>query len=245
MNEAQYSDHSKIDGAKGAIEKEMEVLEYNTSHAAGMDGPIERGPEYVNTTTGSYDLAIQKFSKHKGLLYKQGNWIYPTLKDNNSAMLPTLDIIPIKMDFTASDIRVEGRTPEMFNTTVPIMVPNYWIINKKVSKDKQAAAMKFLTWMYTSKRGQTFLKDECGFILYNNLKETNSKNTLNNALVKYMAQGDTLSNPFNAAPSNWTKFIGDDLKQNYMVKKTWDPDTYSTTAKKYCDKWKELWANQE
>ncbi|WP_169173190.1 ABC transporter substrate-binding protein [Bifidobacterium oedipodis] len=245
--DAYSADLDAVDALKKPLIKEMEVLDYNTSHAAGEDGPNTRGPSFVNSTTGSYDYALQLFAEHKGLFFKQGNWIYPNLKaaladteDAGARMLSSLEILPIKMPFEQSDISVKGRTPETFNTYIPAMVPNYWIINKKSSAAQQKNAADFLVWLFTSDRGRSFLTDECGFILYDELDQPDGANSLNNALLHYASAGKTLSNPFNASPGNWLEFVGNQLKQNYMTKAKWDESTYPALADTVIARWKNL-----
>ncbi len=238
-SDALYSDPSKFDEMKDSLVKYMEVLDYNTSHAAGEDGPLVRGSEFINGTVGSYDNSFQLFADHKGVFIKQGNWIYPTLNKLNPDMLATLDIIPIKMPFEQKDIHLEGWTPEDYNKTIPTFVPNYWIINKQVSEDKIKLAEDFLVWLYSSDRGLKFLKDESGFILFNDL-DSGGSNTLNEALISYLKTGKTLSNPFNASPGNFLEYVGNELKENYMTKKEWDAGTYPDFADKVIKKWQEL-----
>lgn len=241
FSDAIYGDADRIEGAKSAIVKQMDVLEYNTSHAAGEDGPNERGSSFVDSTTGSYDYSLQLFADNKGLFYKQGSWIYPNLEKIEATNLETLDIIPIKMPFEQSDISVEGRTPETFNSTIPVM-PSYWMINKQASDQQKELAEDFIVWLYASDRGKQFLNDECGFIIYNDLDMTND-NTLNNAVRYYLDQGDTLSNPFDAAPGSWLTDVGDDLKQSYMVNAEWDPSTYEQFADTQIERWVDLKAS--
>ncbi|MBW3082156.1 extracellular solute-binding protein [Bifidobacterium phasiani] len=241
FSDAVYGDADRIEDAKSAIVKEMEVVEYNTSHAAGEDGPNPRGSSFVDSTTGSYDYSLQLFADNKGLFYKQGSWIYPNLKKIGASNLETLDIIPIKMPFEQSDIKVEGRTPETFNTTIPVM-PSYWMINKQAGEQQKKNAEDFIVWLYSSERGKQFLNDECGFIVYNDLDMRN-ENILNDAVRYYLDQGDTLSNPFDAAPGSWLVDVGDDMKQQYMVQAEWDPSTYAQFADKEIAHWKELKAS--
>lgn len=238
-SDALYSEPKKMEEVKPAIIKAMEVLEYNTAHAAGESGPNKRGPEYVNTTTGSYDYSLELFAGHKGLFIKQGNWIYPNLVKLNESIVSTLDMLPVKMPFTDEDITVEGRTAETFNTSIPVFIPNYFTINKNVGEEKIKAAEDFLVWLYTSERGLKFLKEESGFIMYNDPTATDSPNSLNNAIVQYL-DGPTLSNPYNAAPGNFLEEVGNELKENYMTKETWDEKTYSDFADKYIKTWKDL-----
>ncbi len=241
-SQAYYSEVDAIRALKKPAVKAMDVLEYNTAHAAGEKGPNLRGPSFVNSTTGSYDYALQLFADHKGLFYKQGSWIYPDLKKANPEMINRLDMIPIKMPFTQSDINVKNRTPETFNTSIPFFVPNYWVINRKTSARQQREAAQFLVWLYQSERGRRFLEDEAGFIIYNRIdKDQSSKaNAMNAILLDYLKAGRTLSNPFNAAPGNWLEFVGNRLKQDYMTKRRWNVSTYSEYADTIIARWQEL-----
>lgn len=240
-SDAIYGDTNRIEDAKDAMVKEMSVLEYNTAHAAGESGPNKRGASFVDSTTGSYDYSLQLFADNKGMLIKQGSWIYPNLQKINAQNLDALDILPIKMPFEQSDIKVEGRTPETFNTTIPVMASN-WMINKKAGDQQKKNAEDFIVWLFTSDRGKKFLKDECGFIVFNDL-ESESANKLNNSVQYYMQQGDTLGNPFDAAPGSWLDDEGNKLKQDYMVKADWDSSTYSSFADDAIAHWKELRAS--
>ena len=238
-SDALYADPSQVEKAKSAIIKAMGVLEYNTAHAAGENGPNKRGPEYVNTTTGSYDYSLELFANHKGLFIKQGNWIYPNLVKLNKDIVSSLDMLPVKMPFSQDDIFVDGRKAETFTQSIPVFIPNYFTINKNVGEEKIKAAEDFLVWLYTSERGLKFLKEESGFIMYNDPTAIDSPNTLNNAIVQYLGE-DTLSNPYNAAPGNFLEEIGNELKENYMTKETWDEKTYSDFADKFIKTWIDL-----
>lgn len=238
-SDALYTDAKQMEKAKSAIVKAMGVLEYNTAHAAGESGANVRGPEFVNTTTGSYDYSLELFAGHKGLFIKQGNWIYPNLVKLNKDIVSDLDMLPIKMPFKDEDIHVKGRDVDTFNKSIPVFIPNYFTINKNVGEEKIKAAEDFLVWLYTSKRGLKFLKEESGFIMYNDPTATNSPNSLNNAIVQYLGN-NTLSNPYNAAPGNFLEEIGNDLKENYMTKEKWDEKTYPDFADRYIKTWKDL-----
>ncbi|WP_066196208.1 extracellular solute-binding protein [Gracilibacillus timonensis] len=239
-SDALYSEPDDFEQVKGALIKYMEVLEYNTSHAAGDEGPMTRGSEFINGTVGSYDNSLQLFSEHKGLFLKQGNWIYPELAKINEEMLPSLDIIPIKMPFEDDDIHLDNWTVEDYNQTIPTFVPNYWIINKKADEEQIEDAEDFIVWLYTSDRGLEFLRDQAGFILYNDMENVDSVNTLNAAVSSYLASGKTMTNPFNASPGNFLFSTGDILKENYMNTEEWDPATYPDFADQVIQDWVEL-----
>ncbi|MGO3606359.1 MAG: hypothetical protein ACTIN8_06980, partial [Pseudolactococcus laudensis] len=207
------------------------------SYMAGKNGAVKRGPDFIDSATGSYDASLANFVAHKGLFLKQGNWIYPNLLKLDKGIIDTMDLIPVKWPVQDSDIKIKDRDAKLFNTTIPAFVPNYFIINKQASKKQQEIAADFLAWLYTSDRGKKFLKEEAGFIMYNDLKDTTSPNKLNNAVAAYVAAGPTLGNPFDGTPGSFNDTIGDFLKKNYMTKEKWTEKDYDDYVDKSVKTW--------
>lgn len=238
VSEAYYAKKDEgIKDAKAALKAEIKGLDFEYSYIAGKNGPVKRGPDFIDSATGSYDASLANFVAHKGLFIKQGNWIYPNLLKLDKSIINTMDLIPVKWPVQDGDIKVAGRDAKLFNTTIPAFVPNYFIINKQVSKKQQKIAADFIVWLYTSERGKKFLKDEAGFIMYNDLKDTTSPNKLNNAIASYVAAGPTLANTFDGTPGSFNDTIGDYLKKNYMTKETWTDKDYDNYVNKSVKTW--------
>lgn len=238
VSEAYYAKKDEgIKDAKAALKAEIKGLDFEYSYIAGKNGPVKRGPDFIDSATGSYDASLANFVAHKGLFLKQGNWIYPNLLKLDKSIINTMDLIPVKWPAQDGDIKVAGRDAKLFNTTIPAFVPNYFIINKQVSKKQQKIAADFIVWLYTSERGKKFLKDEAGFIMYNDLKDTTSPNKLNNAIASYVAAGPTLANTFDGTPGSFNDTIGDYLKKNYMTKETWTDKDYDNYVNKSVKTW--------
>lgn len=238
VSEAYYAKKDEgIKDAKAALKAEIKGLDFEYSYIAGKNGPVKRGPDFIDSATGSYDASLANFVAHKGLFLKQGNWIYPNLLKLDKSIINTMDLIPVKWPVQDGDIKVAGRDAKLFNTTIPAFVPNYFIINKQVSKKQQKIAADFIVWLYTSERGKKFLKDEAGFIMYNDLKDTTSPNKLNNAIASYVAAGPTLANTFDGTPGSFNDTIGDYLKKNYMTKETWTDKDYDNYVNKSVKTW--------
>ena len=241
VSEAYYAKKDEgIKDAKAALKAEIKGLDFEYSYIAGKNGPVKRGPDFIDSATGSYDASLANFVAHKGLFLKQGNWIYPNLLKLDKSIINTMDLIPVKWPIQDGDIKVAGRDAKLFNTTIPAFVPNYFIINKQVSKKQQKIAADFIVWLYTSERGKKFLKDEAGFIMYNDLKDTTSPNKLNNAIASYVAAGPTLANTFDGTPGSFNDTIGDYLKKNYMTKETWTDKDYDNYVNKSVKTWVEF-----
>lgn len=238
VSEAYYAKKDEgIKDAKAALKAEIKGLDFEYSYIAGKNGPVKRGPDFIDSATGSYDASLANFVAHKGLFLKQGNWIYPNLLKLDKSIINTMDLIPVKWPVQDGDIKVAGRDAKLFNTIIPAFVPNYFIINKQVSKKQQKIAADFIVWLYTSERGKKFLKDEAGFIMYNDLKDTTSPNKLNNAIASYVAAGPTLANTFDGTPGSFNDTIGDYLKKNYMTKETWTDKDYDNYVNKSVKTW--------
>ncbi len=238
VSEAYYAKKDEgIKDAKAALKAEIKGLDFEYSYIAGKNGPVKRGPDFIDSATGSYDASLANFVAHKGLFLKQGNWIYPNLLKLDKSIINTMDLIPVKWPVQDGDIKVAGRDAKLFNTTIPAFVPNYFIINKQVSKKQQKIAADFIVWLYTSERGKKFLKDEAGFIMYNDLKDTTSPNKLNNAIASYVAAGPTLADTFDGTPGSFNDTIGDYLKKNYMTKETWTDKDYDNYVNKSVKTW--------
>ncbi|MCJ1969843.1 ABC transporter substrate-binding protein [Pseudolactococcus carnosus] len=238
VSEAYYAKGDEgIKDAKSALKSEIKGLDFEYSYMAGKNGPVKRGPDFIDSATGSYDASLANFVAHKGVFLKQGNWIYPNLLKINKQIIDTMDLVPIKWPVQDSDIKVKGRDAKQFNTTIPAFVPNYFIVNKQVSKKQQKIASDFLVWLYTSDRGKKFLKEEAGFIMYNDLKDTTSPNKLNNAIASYVAAGPTLGNPFDGTPGSFNDTIGDVLKKDYMTKANWTEKDYDNYVDKSVKTW--------
>lgn len=65
----------KADDLKEPLIKSLKELEFATDYAAGADGPVERGAQFINSTVTGYDQAIQMLAEGKAIFMKNGNWI--------------------------------------------------------------------------------------------------------------------------------------------------------------------------
>ncbi|WP_339321770.1 ABC transporter substrate-binding protein [Paenibacillus sp. FSL W8-0194] len=241
---AKNATDKQVDELLSPVEKVVQTLDLYSQHAAGMNGPAERGPDYINSTTASYDVSVQLFASGKALLLKQGNWVYPNIAKLNTDILPHLTFLPIKLPLEQSDIKVPGLTVEKFNRSVPEFVPSYYAINTKVTKREQDLAQQFLVWLNTSEEGRKAIVKDFEFIPYNADAGVKLDNTLNNSLIAYKVAGDTLSNPFNGSPAGggyWGQEVfGTILQENYLNSpKAWTQEDYKYIAEQSVQGWKD------
>lgn len=218
------------------------ALDFKTTYAAGKNGPLKRGPEFINTTTSNYDSAVDLFANSKALFIKQGNWAYTNIEKANSEIVKTLEFIPVKLPIEDSAVTAKGMTANKLNRSISVFVPNYYAINAKASKEQQQTAMEFLLWLNTTAEGQKFVTEDMAFIPYNADHNTlKSENSLTNSILKYMSSGDVISNPFGGAPVTWTTdVVGLDIMEKYLIKPEWSEEDYKAIADNAIEKWKKM-----
>ncbi len=232
----------QVEGMRGAFEAYAQVIDLKSSHTAGTDGPLERGPEFINSTTNGYDPSVQKFADSKAVFLKQGNWAYTNIEKANPDIVDTLTFIPVKFPFEASDIQVDGLTVDHMNSSIPVFVPNYYAINAKVSKEEQEMAQEFLVWLNEKPEGQKFIIEDMAFIPYNADPATVTLgNSLGDSIIDYMKDGKTITNAYAGAPRGFTgDVVGLKIMESYLTKGAWTAEDYAAIADYAIEQWKEL-----
>lgn len=221
-NDFMNASDSQIDAMKGAFTKYLRALDLKTSHAAGDNDSLKRGAQFINVTSNDYNNAIQRFADGKALFIKQGNWILPNIEKINSEMLNRLVFLPVKMPISAADIMYDGMTAEKLNSSIPVYVPNYFVINPKVSEREQKLAQDFLVWLNTSETAQDFVINKFGFIPYNAKDDLVLKSSLNNSILEYQREGKTLAAIYHGAPEAWSKeAVSMKIMENLLTKENW------------------------
>ncbi|MDR0910968.1 MAG: extracellular solute-binding protein [Spirochaetaceae bacterium] len=228
---------AQVDSMKGAFIAYAKCLDLMSSHSISP-----RGPEFINSTTNGYDACVNNFANSETLFIKQGNWVYTNIEKANAAICPTLTFVPIKMPFQQSDIKVPGLTVEKLITSIPVFVPNYYLINKKVDVKVQQEAEKFLVWLNTDPEGQKFVTKDMAFIPYNaDPAATKLGNSLGDSIISYMAKGATITNAYAGAPVSWSgDTFGLKIMESYLTKATWTEQDYSDIADYGIQMWKQM-----
>lgn len=212
------------------------ALDLKTSNAV-----TGRGPEFISSTTNGYDASVANFAGSKAVFIKQGNWCYTNIEKANADIVDTLTFIPVKMPFQQSDISVSGLTVEHMNTSIPVFVPNYYLLNAKVSEKELEEAQKFLVWLNTSETGQKYVVDDMAFIPYNADPATiQTDNSLSNSIISYMNTGNIITNAYAGAPTGWaTDTFGLKIMEDYLTKAEWTEEDYAAIADYAITSWAE------
>ncbi len=243
-NPAAAAGATDIADMKGALVAYAKALDLKTSNAAGLNGALPRGPEFINTTTAGYDQSVQIFVEHKGLFLKQGNWVFTNMEkiDPDKKVTPNLTFLPVKMPFAQADIKAAGLTVDHMLSSIPVFVPNYYAINAKVPQAEQEKAEKFLVWLNTDPEGQKFIVENMAFIPYNaDPAKTTLPNSLGQSILEYMQTNNTLTNAYAGAPTGWAgEVVGLKVMEDYLTKATWSEKDYTDIADYAIAQWKEL-----
>lgn len=241
-NAVQNATDEQIDSFSGALMAYAKALDLKTSYAAGQNGPLPRGNEFISETAASYDGSAQLLADSKAVFLKQGNWAYGNIDKVNHELAQRLTFIPVKMPLTADDIKAEGMTVGKMESSIPVFVPNYYAVNKKVSEEEQKMAQEFLAWMNTSETGKKFITEDMAFIPYNaDPATTKLGNSLGNSIVSYIQSGNIITNPYAGAPTGYAgEYVGKFVMENYLTKETWTDEDYQAIVAFAIKSWKEL-----
>ena len=227
---------------EGAFRAYAKALDLKTSNLAGADGSAKRGQAFISSAKYGYDQAVQIFAQSKAMFLKQGNWAFGNIEGVNADMAARLEFLPVKMPFTANDVKRTDTTVAKLNSSIPVFVPNYYAVNALVSDSKKQAAYDFLYWLNNSDIGKNFVVNEFNFIPYNADPATITvPNSLGNSIISYIYSDNTLSAPYNGSPASWSgDIVGKLVMENYLTKLNWNTADYNTIADYAVTKWQEM-----
>lgn len=234
------ADLKKVEALKIPLIKSLEQIEFLTNYAAGPNGPISRGSEFINSTVTGYDQAVQTFAEGKAVFIKNGNWIYGNIEKISEGVAKNLFMLPMKLNYDNSDIQVEGLTIEQMNRSIPEFVSQYYVINAKATEEERKAAEDFVLWLNTSETGKDFIVNKFAFVPFNADENTQLDNPLSNDLISYMVEGNLLANPFDAAPASWgLECYGKYIMENLFTNpEKWESDELEKIVDKCINYWK-------
>ncbi|UOQ94487.1 extracellular solute-binding protein [Halobacillus shinanisalinarum] len=158
------------------------------------------------TLSLDYSQQVEEyFSLGKVAMIQQGNWVYNTIASmdeefaqNNVGLLP---------------IPVEG-----YEGSIPVGVPNYWVVNKKSEDEVVQASKEFLDWMYTSETGKKFVTEKFKFIpAYEGYEDLEIADPISKEIYEYVKEGNTLGWVFLGAPVGWTEGAFGVAAQEYIA----------------------------
>jgi raffinose/stachyose/melibiose transport system substrate-binding protein len=152
--------------------------------------------------TTDYNMEVDLFAKEKTSMILQGNWIQPMIDER----APDLDVafMPIPINDEPTDQLV-------------VSVPNYWVVNKQADSSDKKEAKRFLNWMVSSKKGQSFITKRFKFIpVFKNIK-TDDLGPLAKETMDAYEKGNTLDANWNGFPAGVKEEFGSAM-QMYVGK---------------------------
>ncbi|MCA1020956.1 ABC transporter substrate-binding protein [Halobacillus litoralis] len=147
----------------------------------------------------------ENFSLGKVAMIQQGNWVYNTVESMDEEFAQNnVGILPIP---------VEG-----YEGSIPVGVPNYWVVNKESEDEVVQASKDFLDWMYTSEEGKKFVTEEFKFIpAYEGYEDLEIADPISQQIYEYASEGNTLGWVFLGAPTGWTEDAMGVAMQEYIA----------------------------
>ncbi|WP_101843291.1 ABC transporter substrate-binding protein [Halobacillus sp. Marseille-P3879] len=191
---------------------ESETVEFTMGDQ--MKSFLDLQNEYSVQPTLNLDYSQQveeHFSLGNVAMIQQGNWVYNTIEEmdpefaeNNVGILP---------------IPVEG-----YEGSLPVGVPNYWVVNDESEDEVVEASKDFLDWMYTSEIGKEFVTEEFKFVpAYEGYEDLEIADPISQEIYDYATEGDTIGWVFLGAPNGWTEDIMASAMQKYLAgDMTWE-----------------------
>lgn len=176
-----------------------------------------------NPLNQNYDGEVGDLATGKAAMIHQGNWAGSILENDyefsNAAIAPV---------------------PLAGNDKIIAAVPNYWTINASATPEEQAAAKHFLTWLYTSETGKSYLYDQFKFIPLIEGDTNSSLDCLSQSAQKYIDEGKTLVSVSSKWPANIVNLYVTPLAEEFFTSDMSAEDFLTNLDAK----WAEAVANQ-
>ncbi|OPJ56667.1 ABC transporter substrate-binding protein [Clostridium oryzae] len=162
--------------------------------------------------------SMSEFALGKSAMVQNGNWGWSQINgvSGNTVKQEDVKFMPI---YTG----VSGEEKQ----GLCIGTENYFAINSKVSEAKQKASIKFLEWLYSSKKGKDYVVNKLGFIPpFNTFNDSERpSDPLAKEVINWMNKKDVQTVPwtFECFPGEQFKNdFGDALLQYAQGNKSWD-----------------------
>lgn len=166
---------------------------------------------YDDVAMIDYEKQYTDFASGKSAFIQQGNWTINQLNEVNDQL--DIAFLPISISDDA----------DWGNDSIPVGVPNYWVVNSQMAPEVVEASKEFLNYMAMSERGHRFMTEEAKYIpAFTNVDVTNS-DPLAKSIIEYANAGKTIPWVWHAFPSGMNENDAKQAFQDYVGgNKTWD-----------------------
>ena len=237
---AQNATEAQLESLRQPLVAYAKALDYVSSHAGGIKGSAKRGNDLINAANFGYDQSVQSFADGNALFLQQGNWAYANIEKVSKDVAENAVFLPIKLPITDAMIKT-GKTAKEMNSSIPVYVPNYYVINAKAPKEAQENAIRFLLWMQKPENVQKYVIEAFHSVPYMADEGMKLDDSLSVSIMEYLEEGKTLSAPYHGAPNIWSsEVVGKELMEKYLTKSEWTEDDYHSIADFAITRWKNM-----
>ncbi len=152
-----------------------------------------------NPLEQNYDGQIGDLATGKAAMIHQGNWCAGMFTDyefSDAGMAPL---------------------PLAGNDKLAVSVPYYWAVNASADAAEQEAGKKFLSWLYTSETGKSYLYDQFGFVPVIKGDVNENLDVLSQDMQKYVEAGKTIGWNMAKWPANSINVYFAPLAQEFFT----------------------------
>ena len=170
-----------------------------------------------NPLEQNYDGQIGDLATGKAAMIHQGNWCAGMFGDyefSDAGMAPL---------------------PLAGNDKLAVSVPYYWAVNASADEAEQAAGKQFLSWLYTSETGKSYLYDQFGFVPVIKGDVNENLDVLSQDMQKYVEAGKTIGWNMAKWPANSINVYFAPLAQEFFTSDMSADDFLAGLDKAYAD----------
>ncbi|MCR4807898.1 MAG: ABC transporter substrate-binding protein [Lachnospiraceae bacterium] len=152
-----------------------------------------------NPLEQNYDGQIGDLATGKAAMIHQGNWCAGMFGDydfDDAGMAPL---------------------PLAGNDKLAVSVPYYWAVNASADAAEQAAGKQFLSWLYTSETGKSYLYDQFGFVPVIKGDVNENLDVLSQDMQSYVEAGKTIGWNMAKWPANSINVYFAPLAQEFFT----------------------------
>ena len=170
-----------------------------------------------NPLEQNYDGQIGDLATGKAAMIHQGNWCAGMFGDydfDDAGMAPL---------------------PLAGNDKLAVSVPYYWAVNASADAAEQAAGKQFLSWLYTSETGKSYLYDQFGFVPVIKGDVNENLDVLSQDMQSYVEAGKTIGWNMAKWPANSINVYFAPLAQEFFTSNMSADDFLAGLDKAYAD----------
>lgn len=254
-NEISAAAENDVTGAKGAFAAAAQALDDLTSHVAGTGGAIGRGEDFVGGDY-TYSAAIDAFTGGFALFYPGSSLDASDFKKSSVTFGENLDILPMKLPLSESDVTASGTSAEKLNRSIVIASRYYIAFNPNADAAAASSARDFVKWLYTEAEGMAAYSEAFGGVAFNYTEPLEGRRAQRNASSGSLSTENETASAENGANGGYV--ISDSLARavaRYYTSGNWIPELVSslpsgwrsdTFGKSLTDYWnKPAWSEED